>query len=120
MTVVVKQGELQVIQTGSVLISNNSPTTIILDNSYTIVIKYKDDAKDTQQNMSAEANERGITIELKNFNNPLGTTTTAPIPIAAQGNLTIYISLSVITIGVAKVLTYGLYSGTKGESDSGK
>ena len=111
MIVTVKQGNLNVIQTGAILVSNNEATTITVDNDYNIMIYYKDDQNDKTQDISVQAREKGISIELKNFNNPLGTSTTSPIPIAKQGQQTIYISLTVTAIGQAKILYYGLYLG---------
>ena len=111
MNISVKQGNLQVVQTGTVLISNNEPTTILIDNNYRIEIKYTDEAENKDQNISAHPIENGVAIELKNFNNPLGTTTTTPLPIATRGTQTISISLTVTAIGVAKILYYGIYLG---------
>lgn len=113
MIVSVQQGNLQVIQTGSVLISNNEPTTFRIDGDYRIIINYKDSKENSTQDMAANPIENGISIDLINFNNPLGTSTTSPIPIAKQNNRTIYIALTVHAIGEAKVLTYGIYVGSE-------
>lgn len=120
MVISIKQGKLTVVQTGTVLISNNESTTITIDNNYNIVIVYKDDPIENKQNISATPNNMGVTIELKNFNNPLGTSTTSPIPIATQGKNTIYIAMSVFAIGVSKVLVYGLYTSEEGNDSNGK
>lgn len=115
MTVTVKQGNLQVVQTGTVLISNNESTTITLDESYEIVLSYKDDTSDTAQNISAKPLANGVSLELKNFNNPLGSATISPIAIASQGTQTIFLSFSVAAVGKSKILTYGIYLGKQGE-----
>lgn len=120
MVVSVKQGGLQVVQTGSVLVSNNEQTTITIDGNYNIVINYIDDSENSNQTISAKPNDSGVTLELKNFNNPLGTSTTTPIAIATRGEQTIYISLGVVAIGVAKVLTYGLYVGGRSGKKDGR
>ena len=120
MIVSVTQGRLQVVQTGSVLVSNNEQTTITIDGNYNIIITYLDDSEDTVQNISVKPNDSGVTLMLKNFNNPLGTSTTTPIAIATQGDQTIYISLSVVAIGVAKILTYGLYVDRKSGGENGR
>ena len=111
MTISVKQGNLHVLQTGTVLVTDNEPTTITIDDNYSIEILYVDDPESKEQNISIQQTKTGISIELKNFNNPLGTSTTRPIPIAKQGELTISISLMVTTVGLVKSLYYGIYIG---------
>lgn len=111
MTISVKQGNLHVLQTGAVLVTNNEPTTIIIDGNYSIKILYVDDPENKEQKISTQQNEKGISIELKNFSNPLGTSTTTPLPVAQQGDLTISISLMVTAVGAVKILYYGIYLG---------
>lgn len=117
MTVTVKQGNYQVLQTGSVLVANNESTTITIDSEYSIIIRYIEDLEDKTQNISAKLEKHGVSIDLKNFNNPLGTTTNTPIPIATQGSQTIYLSLTVTAVGKAKILVYGLYVDVLGENN---
>lgn len=120
MQVSIKQGNYEVVKTGSVLITNNEQTVITIDSNYNIVITYKDDPEDSAQGISFSPYESGVKLEVKNFNNPLGTSTTSPIAIASKGEQTIYLSLSVVAIGVIKVLTYGIYLGRKSGEENGR
>lgn len=109
MNITVKQGKYQVMQTGSILVSNNESTKIIIDNNYTIEVKYTDDTDNKEPRISASPNDSGVILELINFGTPLGTTLRAPLPIATQGDQVISISLTLTTIGAAKILLYGIY-----------
>lgn len=111
MNIVIKQGDLQVVQTGTVLVSNDESTLLIIDNNYKLKISYKNDTDSEKQEIKVLPQNEGVEIELKNFNNPLGTATTAPMPIAQKNEEKMYLSLAVSVIGTVKMLTYGIYLG---------
>lgn len=71
MEITVKQGDLQVIATGTVVVINNEETIFSLDKNYHIKINYIDDSKDKKQGLLVLPIENGILIRLINFNNPL-------------------------------------------------
>ena len=109
MEITVKQGNLQVIKTGTVLVVNNEETVITLDQSFNIKLNYTDDTVDKKQGLFAEPVKNGIIIKLKNFNNPF-----------VKGEDKVFISLSVVAMPVkAKLLTYGIYLEKKDNSDGG-
>lgn len=111
MNIIIKQGALSVIQSGTLIVSNNETTSFLLDNTYNISIVFKDDISDTNQAITPKSIKNGVEIELKNFNNPLGTSTKKPIPLASRNDDTVYLSLCVTAIGTTKILAYSIYLG---------
>ena len=109
MEITVRQGNMAVLQTGSVLVINREHTELTLDGGYTITLTYTDDPQIGEQKIHAEPHDGGVTLELINFNNPAGSATSKPIAIATVGSQTIYITLAVTAISTTKLLTYGLY-----------
>lgn len=110
MNVDIKQGELTVINSGSVLVYDEK-TTIILDGNYEINFSYEDGTADDPQTFNITPNDKGVDIVLKNFNNPLGTASAKPIPIAKQGDNIIHIAFAVYKIGSTKILHYNISIG---------
>lgn len=110
MEIEVKQGNLTIIRSGSVLVYNDV-TTLILEGNYIINFKYEDGAADDPQKFDIKPNDNGIDIVLQNFNNPIGSATAKPIPIAKQGDKIIYIAFAVYRIGTAKMLHYNISVG---------
>ena len=111
MNISVKQGELTMVHSGQALVSNNDTTTLIIDGSYHININFIEDGDDKTQGLSINPISNGVDVDLKNFNNPLGTATTNPIAIAKQNNQTIYLALGATSIGTTRILTYCIYIG---------
>lgn len=106
----INQGGLTVVQTGSVLVYDNM-TTLTIDGDYKIEIKYEDGSKDDPQDIKISPTDNGVELTLRNFNNPLGTASSVPIPIAKRGEITIHIALAVYKLGVAKMLYFNICEG---------
>ena len=111
MEISVKQGNLTVIKSDSILVYNGETTILTIDGNYIIRIDYEDGSADDPQQFSITPNDEGIRIVLKNFDNPLGTASGEPILIAKQGETKIYIAFAVYRIGGAKILHYDIYTG---------
>ncbi len=111
MNISIAQGNLQLLVSGVIHITDNESTKITLDNQFEIVIQYVDDAEKSEHKLELKKTDQGIAITLINFNNVLGTATNKPIGIASTEEETIYITLSVTAIGTVKILSYALYLG---------
>lgn len=110
MNIKLKYGELTLIKSDSVIIHDNQPINIIIDDGYTVVVSAQDDSSTTEQNINITPNDRGVKIDLINFNNPLGTATSKPIEFAKQNGNAISISICLYTIGTAKIIHYNIYT----------
>lgn len=120
MEITVKQGDLQVIATGTVVVINNEETIFSLDKNYHIKINYIDDSKDKKQGLLVLPIENGILIRLINFNNPFGSATNKYIPVAVTEEDKILMSLNVIAYNeTLKVVTYGIYLDKKDAEHGG-
>ena len=120
MDITIKQGNLRVVKTGTILVVNNEETVITLDNNYIIKLNYVDEPKEKKQGLFAKAIEKGLLITLKNFNNPFGAATKQPIPVAITEEDNVFLSLSVVAMPeMAKIVTYGIYLGKKEDSNVG-
>lgn len=107
----IKQGDLEVLASGTIHINNNESTIISLDEELNIKISYMDDKENLEQKINTRATGKDVFLELKNFNNPLGTATIKPLSIAKMDDKTLGLSFSVVAIGECKVLSYTLYLG---------
>ena len=111
MNVSTRQGNLLVVHSETVLVYNNEPTTIVLDGGYTITLNYEDGNAESEQELSVNPSDVGVTITLKNFTNPLGSATAKPIAFAKQHNNTLYLSFSAHSIGTTKMVHYTICMG---------
>ena len=107
----VKQGDLTVVKTGSVLVYNNSPTIITINGDYSIEIEYEDYEKNEEQDIKIKATDKGVKFVLVNFKNPLGTCVGHPLKIATRGETKIYFAFAVYQLGVAKILYFNVCEG---------
>ena len=120
MEITVKQGNMQVIKTGTVVVIDNKETIITFDHKYHIKLNYIDDPVDKKQGLFAETIEDGLLVKLKNFNNPFGSATNKYLPIAVTEEDNIFMTLSVIAYNEAlKVVTYGIYQEKKDAEHGG-
>lgn len=109
MNIKLKYGELTLIKSDSVIVHDNQPIKIMIDDEYTVLVTCADDASIPEQKIGILPNEKGIEISLVNFNNALGTATGKPIEFAKQNGNVICISLCVYVIGTAKIIHYNIY-----------
>ena len=108
MEITIKQGNLQVLTTNSIIVPKGYETTIILDNEFEISVIFVDGKN--QEIKKESIKNRGIRITLIAFNNSLGTSTINPIPIAKRNDKTVYMSICVYAINNVKILTYTILS----------
>ena len=108
MEILIKQNNLKVLTTNSIIVPEGYETTINLGDEFHISIIFMEGNK--QEIKKENVGDNGIKITLVAFNNYLGTSTTKPIAIAQNGNNTIYISLCAYAINKVKMLTYTLLS----------
>ena len=107
----IKQGDLEVLASGTIHINNNESTIITIDDALNIKISYVDDEENPEQKINSRAIGKEVFLELRNFNNPLGTATKKPLSIAKMNDKTLGLSFSVVAIGECKVLSYTIYLG---------
>ena len=103
-----KIGSLNVIQTGS-LMTSDELLAITMDNEYTISFSFCEDSTVKEQKIDIGTEQNGIVFKLYNFNNPLGSAIAKPIEFAKKNGKPIYISFCVYSIGTAKLLHYNLF-----------
>lgn len=109
MDIKVKNGNLALVNSGSLLI-DGQPVTITMDGEYTIKFSFVEDSVNTEQKVGLETSDNGIEFILKNFNNPIGSAIAKPIEFAKKNGKPIYISFCVYAIGPSKLLHYNLFA----------
>jgi hypothetical protein len=101
----VTHGNYEVQGSGTVIVSSNEDTSIVFGDEgdfLTLVLKFENDETKEQGMSSEPEGEKKLVLKLKNFNNPLGTGTTAPLEIGKYHNQKLFFSFMI----------YGLNDGT--------
>lgn len=119
MKIQVKNGDLFLVESNSILVYENQKTAITFDDEYTVYFTFLEDSSLKEHQIDFELLAHGIEFKLKNFNNPLGIALGKPLAFANSDVDALYISFCVYSIGGSKHLHYNVYKGPK-ESSHGK
>ena len=109
MKVETKNGNLILNKSDTAVVSENEDLTLILDEQFTLTFHFMEDSTIKENKMEFEDFDTGVKIRLINFNNPLGTATTKPIPFASVNGKPASLSFAVYSISKTKVLHYNIY-----------
>lgn len=111
MKIEVKNGDLSLIKSDTILVFENQDVSLLFDEQYHFVFHFEEDSTIQENKMEFENIEDGIKLVLTNFNNPIGTSTTRAIPFAETNGKVVFVSFAVYTINKTKVLHYNIYTG---------
>ena len=110
MKIDVKNGELLLVKSGSVLSYEDTPIKLIFDDQYCVSFQFLEDVSFKEHKINVDTVEGGIDFKLINFNNPLGIAIGKPIVFAEKDGKSVYISFSVYSVGKSKTLHYNVYT----------
>lgn len=117
-TTKIKSGKAEIISNGTVISFRGQPIQIefedVLKNTIRIVFEFKDDkTKEDTPYTNATADGLNLKIELFNFNNPLGSGSSAPLQIGNFEGKPMFLNYRVYKIGknvtTDKTLQYSIY-----------
>ena len=103
MSVKIKQNGMEVLCSGSVIVSKGYETTVTFEDEFVIKIVF---GEEKEQVIEKKQIYHGLELVLKGFDNSLGTCTTSPMPIAKRNDKIVYVSLCVHCINDVKLLSY--------------
>lgn len=109
MKVEIKNGDLFLTKSDTILVYDNQEVTLTFDEQYTLIFHFMEDSTEKDNKMDIEHIDGGVKLNLINFNNPIGTATGKPIPFATANNKQVYVSFAVYSIGKSKVLHYNIH-----------
>ena len=110
MKVEIKNGNLFLSKSDTIIVYENNDVTLTFDDQFTLTFYFVEDSTIKENKMEFEDLEAGIKIKLINFNNPIGIATSKAIPFASENGKTVYVSFAVYTISKTKVLHYNIYT----------
>lgn len=111
MKIEAKNGELLLAKTDTIIVGENEDLTLTFDEQFVVIFHFKEDSTIQENKMDFEDLDTGIRINLVNFNNPMGISTTRAIQFATADEKPVYIAFAVYSIGKTKVLHYNIYTG---------
>ncbi len=109
MKIQIKNGDLILVESNSVLVYENQKVSITFDDEYTLLFSFIEDSTIKEHQIDTVPLENGVEFILKNFNNPLGIALAKPLAFASNNGKDYYISFSSNSIGSSKVLMYNIY-----------
>lgn len=110
MKVEVKNGELVLVRSDSILVYENEPVELTFDEQYTLTFRFSEDSTLKDNEINFEPLDVGVEFRLINFQNPLGTAIGKPIAFATADEKQVYLSFAVYSVGKAKILHYNIYT----------
>jgi len=115
LVVSIKSGDLDILAAGSVLAAPDEGITFNLDD-LTIRILFKDDDSNSHRLDNEIVGEKELEIYAYNFNNSLGTGTSAPLPIGTIGKRELFLAFWAYLQGnkkpsAVRSVTYTFYQG---------
>ena len=110
MKVEIKNGNLLLMKSDTILVYDNQDVTLTFDEQFTLTFCFTEDSTIKENKMEIEDIDEGIKIKLINFNNPIGVATTTHIPFATANDKSVYVSFAVYSISKTKVLHYNIYT----------
>ena len=117
MKIDVKNGDLTLVESDSVLVYEDKPIILTFDDQYKLSFLFSEDSTIKEYKINANPLTGGVEFNLINFNNPLGIAIGKPILFANADDKMIYVSVAVYSVGKAKVLHYNIYMGSEGENN---
>lgn len=110
MKVEIKNGDLLLTKSDTILVYDNQDVLLRFDEQFTLTFMFVEDSTIKEHKMEIEDADNGIKLKLINFNNPIGLATTRQIPFATANGKSVYVSFAVYSIGKTKVLHYNIYT----------
>ncbi|MDD5070364.1 MAG: hypothetical protein PHV17_06510 [Candidatus Omnitrophica bacterium] len=116
----IKSSGKEILTTGSVHTFDLSNIELILSD-LKFIIQFSDDGG-KQRMESSVVSDKGIMIQLFNFNNPLGIGLTSPQKIGTYKNKELYFIFTIYALNKSsvKLLHYTFYSGDNINTDAGR
>ena len=106
-------GPAQVVDSGILISFKGEPIAIKLNPVGSLEFRFADDPSQPAPRMHGELTPSGaLTINLTNFNNPIGTGSSEPLRIGREGDQTLYLNFRVYGLGGSpdRTLHYTIYS----------
>ena len=110
MKVEIKNGDLLLTKSDTILVYDNQDVLLTFDEQFTLTFYFVEDSTIKENKIEIENVDNGIKLKLINFNNPIGVATTKPIPFATSNGKPVYVSFAVYSISKTKVLHYNIYT----------
>ena len=110
MKVEIKNGELLLTKSDTLLVYEKDDVTLTFDEQFVFIFHFMEDSTIKEQKMKIDDIDNGIQLNLINFNNPIGVASGSPIPFAKANDKSVYMSFAVYSIGKTKLLHYNIYT----------